>query len=870
MARVAQGSACLSAWILWALAVVPLPAYAVDPDSQIDWQSRNETYNELTGEFAILYSGLLGFEKYGIHVDTTTMVVERGQTIEAAYRKNNLFDGPGVPKQLDVLVCQFNPGVCTVTPGANGLNAADDARTKWNIQAGAKLVVPNVQLESFVVYKTYKKKARDTWAKIVVDDRHGCESYDARCKLIVRNVNRYIDITDRTEGEVRVPTKAWRGEIPMHASQAAEVLPKRPDIEWGWVSLFAPTKIGVPATAWNDEIPVDHGVATTLQRVPPAGSWAVGDYSGVVEPAAQAHRFRALSSGELFGANGSVFDREESARQIFFPIGLASSSPRPALIAGAAENEKTGALAKYLAEMRSLMTGLKNDAASAPAPDRVELLRVDVETVKPRPPIASASSPNPSLAAAIRLNRDFSARVLPAAQFHPNSTTPTNATPVTPETAAQNRQHLLNRVQDPIATDKSVLVIPKGSDRPVVVVMDYLAEVHHCLLGNVVDLDELAQRKGLGPTVQAAMQAKVPHCGELAPAQIPDHGTHVIGLISTRVDSQIGPGINPSASVFALAAQSDRVEHNGLEMSRWITRATDQTIAGRGANVINMSVGYDPRDVQGPTDPAVVAVSDLREAMLFVIAVGNDGKPLNRNNVCGLPLVCADLPNVLTVGALNFDDHSPALWADGKWKSNYGDIVDIAAPGQDVVSSIRQNHAGAMSGTSQAAPVVAGAASLLYMKSSNLRPWEVRQRLVYTATLYPNLYGVLFGGELNIRTALKFNVDIITFTDEKTKRPTTYETEVKGPGGDIKFLDLEHDIQVPTRFNDIRRLYTQDKLGYWILYRVEYEAKRQPVLRRYKVSPVEPSEVLTFTASDSSIHSVKLADLRDYIAGMQP
>lgn len=74
---------------------------------------------------------------------------------------------------------------------------------------------------------------------------------------------------------------------------------------------------------------------------------------------------------------------------------------------------------------------------------------------------------------------------------------------------------------------------------------------------------------------------------------------------------------------------------------------------------------------------------------------------------------------------------------DGKYKlrfnSNYGDNVDIVAPGEHIYSTVLNNSFGYKDGTSMAAPIVSGAAAYIWSLNPDMSAAEVKQRLIDTA-----------------------------------------------------------------------------------------------------------------------------------------
>ena len=214
------------------------------------------------------------------------------------------------------------------------------------------------------------------------------------------------------------------------------------------------------------------------------------------------------------------------------------------------------------------------------------------------------------------------------------------------------------------------------------------------------------------------------------------HGTLVTGVIAAAHNDVGIAGINPSARIMVLKG----VGNFGTTRPSYIAEAIVYA-ADNGAKIINISVGgmYASRMVQAAVNFA------QQQGVLVVVAAGNEGIELDDYGPAGGE-------NVLTVGATHDDDRGTGF-------ANFGDKVDIAAPGVDVLSlrarftdanyrpgqqaegeySVGDNYVGAdkrylhVSGTSFSAPIVAGVASLVWSKNPELTAEQVEQILLQTA-----------------------------------------------------------------------------------------------------------------------------------------
>jgi subtilisin family serine protease len=200
------------------------------------------------------------------------------------------------------------------------------------------------------------------------------------------------------------------------------------------------------------------------------------------------------------------------------------------------------------------------------------------------------------------------------------------------------------------------------------------------------------------------------------------HGTHVAGTIGA-IDNGIGAvGVAPGARLWAVRVLGDE----GGGYFSWAIAGVDWVTAHSSEiEVANMSFGCKGCNVP-PFEEAVNA--SIEAGVVYVAAAGNNAS--NADN-----FIPAKYPEVLTVSALADYDGKAGAKAEPTCSdrgpddslanfSNYGKSIDIAAPGACIYSTLpmagSKNGAeyGELSGTSMAAPHVAGAAALLASKTN--------------------------------------------------------------------------------------------------------------------------------------------------------
>ena len=222
------------------------------------------------------------------------------------------------------------------------------------------------------------------------------------------------------------------------------------------------------------------------------------------------------------------------------------------------------------------------------------------------------------------------------------------------------------------------------------------------------------------------------------------HGTHCAGIIGAEGDNDEGiAGINWNVQVMPLKFLGRGGFGTTADAIKAINYAIDRKKNGVNLRVINASWGSTQNSKA--LEDTIRAAGDA--GILFVAAAGNNGtdndkRPHFPSNY--------DLPNVLSVAAT---DRTDALTSF----SNFGiKTVHIAAPGRDIESTWLGDAYRDASGTSMAAPHVAGVAALILSNEPNLTVAQLRERLLKSVDKLPNMAGkVSSGGRLNAAKALE-------------------------------------------------------------------------------------------------------------------
>lgn len=204
------------------------------------------------------------------------------------------------------------------------------------------------------------------------------------------------------------------------------------------------------------------------------------------------------------------------------------------------------------------------------------------------------------------------------------------------------------------------------------------------------------------------------------------HGSHVAGIIAA--DPTKGPvaGVAPKSKV--VPAQFIGNDEGGSIGDAII--AINYTIS-RGAKIVNLSWGAGPCQAIPTLESALKQISD--QGVLIVTAAGNGdeyGIGVNMDTSPAYPSAY-NFANQINVAATTSDDYLISF-------SNYGSrTVHVGAPGVSIFSTIPGNNVRALSGTSMSAPMVSGAAALLWSASPTATASQIKQAILRSVDIVP-------------------------------------------------------------------------------------------------------------------------------------
>lgn len=260
------------------------------------------------------------------------------------------------------------------------------------------------------------------------------------------------------------------------------------------------------------------------------------------------------------------------------------------------------------------------------------------------------------------------------------------------------------------------------------------------------------------------------------PSDFNGHGTHTSGIIGAIQNNAIGiSGVCPDVTLLSIRAGFSIKNSNNYELgimedddiANAIVYATDH-----GANVISMSFGT-------PNKSSTILESIIYAKSKGVILVASAG-----NESANRKFYPAAYENVISVSASTSANKKAPY-------SQYGDWIDIIAPGTDIYSTVPKvggqlsSPSGykMLSGTSMAAPFVAGVAALLKSANPALTALQF-ENIIKISSEFPDEQNLYFGcGIMNASKALAMaNTDVVngSFTSPKEYEIYTDRFKVSG------------------------------------------------------------------------------------------
>jgi len=242
--------------------------------------------------------------------------------------------------------------------------------------------------------------------------------------------------------------------------------------------------------------------------------------------------------------------------------------------------------------------------------------------------------------------------------------------------------------------------------------------------------------------------------------EMPDsHGTHVTGIVVAR------------PLLYAKSVPDDFDQRHSVKVATLKIAGKDKQFAFTAAenaiyHAVNKGIHLFNLSFKGPFSEVLhsfVAGDAWRNTNLFVVAAGNDSTNLDEFSELHRTFredrddkrVLRALPNVIFVAAINDNGKLAAF-------SNYGrEVVQIAAPGVQIPSTLRGGAVGPLTGTSMAAPLVTMTIALILAQRALPIP-DLKRRLLVSCDLDPSLEDAVADGcVLNVAKALALRSDLV-------------------------------------------------------------------------------------------------------------
>ena len=190
------------------------------------------------------------------------------------------------------------------------------------------------------------------------------------------------------------------------------------------------------------------------------------------------------------------------------------------------------------------------------------------------------------------------------------------------------------------------------------------------------------------------------------------HGTHVAGIVAAAANGFGATGVAPGAKIMPIRVLGSDGSGSTNSVAAGIRYAVDN-----GADIINLSLG-------GPLSSVIQTAIQYAQQrnVLVVSAAGNESAPLPTYPA----RLSASLSNVISVGAYS------SAGAIASFSNDVGTsaAVQVDAPGVSIYSTYLNGQYARLSGTSMAAPQVAGLAALALSANSSLTAAQLRTLIV--------------------------------------------------------------------------------------------------------------------------------------------
>ena len=267
------------------------------------------------------------------------------------------------------------------------------------------------------------------------------------------------------------------------------------------------------------------------------------------------------------------------------------------------------------------------------------------------------------------------------------------------------------------------------------------------------------------------------------------HGTHVAGIIAARRNNRQGiSGVAPLSRLMPLRV----LAADGSGRLSDVAAAFDYA-GNMGIPIVNASLSGSSGDADSHL---ILEAAGRHPNTLYVVAAGNSGVSLDSQPTtpCVEPAA-----NIICVAA---SDQIDGRYTTSNWSAT---LVDIFAPGAKILSLAPGDATAYKSGTSMAAPLVAGAAALVVSAGGSQRGAALKQLLVGSSASRPALSGLAVGGRLDALAAVlrvKADSDMDGLADGADSCPSLYSSSDSGCPEDADSDGVSNDFDnCPSKAN---------------------------------------------------------------------
>ncbi len=283
--------------------------------------------------------------------------------------------------------------------------------------------------------------------------------------------------------------------------------------------------------------------------------------------------------------------------------------------------------------------------------------------------------------------------------------------------------------------------LPAGNRKVIVAVIDTGIDANHPdLKPNLWKAPSSLRNSRMDPVYGWDFVSKSPN-----PSDLHGHGTHIAGIIGAVANHKTGTsGVSQAVQIMPVRYYSESAPGsvNLANTIKSLHYAIDN-----GAKIINYSGGgpeYSEEEYQAMKKAE-------QHGVLIVAAAGNDHHNTDVEDFRYYPAAyqLKGLRNIITVASIDADNQ---ILASSNWGVR---SVDVAAPGEGILSTIPGGRYGKMTGTSQATAFVSGIAALILSRDPGLLPSQVKELIINNSTPVAGLRGkVASGGKVDAYRSL--------------------------------------------------------------------------------------------------------------------